>query len=505
MTEDPVAGARAGRGRKASWRRLLLLALLAEGALLAGLVHDEITWSGNESTRLATVERLLESGTFAIDGSPIQTVDRVRIGGRFYSDKPLLLTVWLATVAWPLHRALDLSFAADGNLIVWMLTCLGVTSFSLLLTALFAARLRRSGAGAGVALALGVAAVLTTWVVTFGTTINNHTPAAALVFALLLLLEREQEQRRPAGLGLPFAAGLLAATVAAIEIPTGAVFAAAAAGVLAARRRRRALPALLAFAGGAALVALAVAAIDLVAYGHALPAYLVPGAFDFPGNIHTTAAAGLHRPESVPRYLFALTFGERGVFLHQPALLLAFAFLWSERRRLGSVEIASALAVCVLVAFYATRTGDLGGWAYGFRFLVPVIPVLFWWASRWMLAGGRVRRLAFAGLAVAGLATSWIGTWNPWPVVYEGAATAPGAVEHHVRSPLLANVLVRGFERGADGAAFRLLFEHYGRRVSLGYLHKALVNLRREHLLPRLVALARDTRPSAPPPSPPPR
>ena len=68
---------------------------------------------------------------------------------------------------------------------------------------------------------------------------------------------------------------------------------------------------------------------------------------------------------------------------------------------------------------------------------------------------------------------------NPWPVSYEGVATAPQAVEYHVRSPFLANLLVRSYERSPDNALFRWLAEDvYGMDVAVSYIATEFTNRR---------------------------
>jgi hypothetical protein len=67
--------------------------------LLAALLtrHGPVSW--NDSSRMATIDSLVERHTFAIDGSSIQTGDKYRYNGKFYSDKPAMLAVVGAGVA----------------------------------------------------------------------------------------------------------------------------------------------------------------------------------------------------------------------------------------------------------------------------------------------------------------------------------------------------------------------------------------------------------------------
>lgn len=486
----------AGAGT-ASWaaRSGVVVVFALEALLLAALTQGEVTQAGNDASRWATVERLVEAGTFSIDGASFQTVDRVRIGDRFYSDKPPLLSCWMAALYAPLHWVGGLSFRSDARLLLWTLVVVGIGTLSLLLSVGFYLRLRQEGAGRGMALLLGVAVVATTWILSYGTTLNNHTPAALLGFGLYWLVER---CRSTAGGGLAVIAGLTAGTLLGLEIPTGlALFAAGAAALLAGRplRWRRAAQ----YSGAFTVVALLLGALNLAAHGSVLPAYMVPGAYDFLGNIHTRALAGLHTPSDVTAYLGAITFGGRGLFSHMPVLALGVGFLWVARRRLPATDLSFALAVLALVLFYGTRTGDLGGWAYGFRFLIPIVPLLFWWASRLVTSvdrsgaawlDPRPRRALVGGLLAVGLLTSLAGATNPWPVAYEDAASHPRAVEQQVRAPFFANLLVWSFVNDQEWLLEPLAQRLYGRKLAVEYLAVSLQNLERTDLLPRLRALA---------------
>ena len=286
-------------------------------------------------------------------------------------------------------------------------------------------------------------------------------------------------------------AGLVAGALLAIEIPTGGIFFLVGLLALASDRRPERRVTLLRYGLGFGIVTLSMALVNLFAYGYPLDAYLVPGSFAFDESIHAAGAAGLRRPDNLPAYLFHLTLGQRGVFSHMPFLLLALGYLVTRRGTLPRLDRLAAAGILVLWVFYGTQTGIYGGWAYGFRFLVPVIPLLFWWSTLWVLESPRAWRTGVAVvLLVVGLVTSWVGTGNPWPVAYEGVATRPGAIEDEVRSPLLSNLLVWSFERNPRGALFERLSTHYGRPVTLGYLEAELWNRRRPDARERLLRLA---------------
>src|SRR5262249_19665936 len=71
------------------------LVFLAALAVAAASARDH-AGGWNDGSRLAAAESLVDRGTWAIDGSAFVTMDKLRIGGRFYSDKPPVPNLLLA-------------------------------------------------------------------------------------------------------------------------------------------------------------------------------------------------------------------------------------------------------------------------------------------------------------------------------------------------------------------------------------------------------------------------
>lgn len=85
------------------------------------------------------------------------------------------------------------------------------------------------------------------------------------------------------------------------------------------------------------------------------------------------------------------------------ALLVPFGCLalWRAGRRL---ELASLVLPCVVWLLVYSAWQGLGGWAWGPRFLVPILPLVTILAALAVHRSGAAARVAFAGLAIAGLA-----------------------------------------------------------------------------------------------------
>jgi hypothetical protein len=479
----PAAVARLSSARGA-W---LLVAVLVPILLLTS--KREVTKAGNETSRLAVVESLVDHGTFVIDGSRFSTFDKVKIRGRFYSDKPLLLSVGLAGVYWLLCHLSGLGFEHSYGATLQLLTFLGIGGFSLLLALLCYGRLRQAGASPALSWLASAAAVLSTWVLSYGTTINNHTPAAAVLFALEWTLEGalSTSEEPHARISRFCAAGALAGVLFDFELATGAIFFAAGLATIAATRPGTKAP-VIAYVAGFTGPLLLMLLLELIAHGSIIPAYLAAGGQSFRGNIHSDSVAGLRQPGNALWYLFEITLGHRGIISYMPALIFALPALGPRTTGPSRMHWSWTSAFLIVILFYATRTGDFGGWAYGFRFLIPVLPLLLYRAVLWLLVHrtGRLE-LAFAAALCVGLLTSVVGAYNPWPVVYEGASTAEGAVEDDIRNPFFANLLCMSFELAPKSALTAALIDRiYGAKRSRKYLLLAYDSVRRPDLIERV-------------------
>jgi protein-S-isoprenylcysteine O-methyltransferase Ste14 len=76
------------------WHSLIIFGvILALWMVQTKTIHQ----SWNESSRLATIEALVEHGTWRIDASPYahQTGDKMLLDGHYYSEKPPLFAAIL--------------------------------------------------------------------------------------------------------------------------------------------------------------------------------------------------------------------------------------------------------------------------------------------------------------------------------------------------------------------------------------------------------------------------
>lgn len=363
---------------------------------------------------------------YDIDPLAFNTIDRVRIGGHYYSEKApgtayAALPVVLAAspfvtldelkqrprlAEWLLH----LATAASAGL----LSALAAVAFRRLLSLLQPSRSHRSSWLITSSIFLG------TPLFVYSTVLFGHAIAAAwLVIGLYAGLEAARA--RTGGTGHALLGSLALGLAVLTEYPAVLPAAAIAVGVLAMARRPGRL-----LVTGAPAALLPVGLLML----HQYAAYGSPFTVGYGKLGGTQFATGMSRgffgiglPD--PAAAVQLLFGAyRGLFVYAPvvaAAALGFMF-WPRvlRRRLAPALLAGAAALWLAIASY---TYWQGGPAFGPRHLVPAIPLLgvgfaFWPRRRpW---NGALALLALVSVVVnlVGTATTpFVSEYIPDPIV----------------------------------------------------------------------------------------
>ena len=92
-------------------------------AFFALLTHDSAFLSGNDASRLAQIESLVDHGQGNIDASRYRwTKDRVTIDGKNYSNKPPLLAIAGAAAYAVIKPATGIGFGSDEPRTIYWLT-----------------------------------------------------------------------------------------------------------------------------------------------------------------------------------------------------------------------------------------------------------------------------------------------------------------------------------------------------------------------------------------------
>jgi hypothetical protein len=377
------------------------------------------THSWQEESRMATVQALVEQGTFIIDHTEFnRTGDKVFINEHFYSDKTPLLSVAAAGAYAVLHNVLGLTldpticvpdedaaacraFTSTGTRFTafYWLTLIFIGGSASLLVVLFWRALLAAGASGTLATALAVALGLASPLAPYSIVFAGHVPAALCLFAGFYLLMKTSGLEALAGLGntlasvpakvstpwrsgwLLFWAGLLISLSANIDLML-AIFIVAFGLWIMFTRWRMIFP----YALGAGIPFAISAAINYWAAGTIVPLYFDPKAYDFVGTVLNTTVGGTNGFYSLEfglRYTYDMFVGQRGLFSFTPMLIFAFvgmvvAFKQHRQRGLIVAVVGGSLA---FAAYLILRTDNFGGLAWGTRWFVPLVPV-WWYYSR---------------------------------------------------------------------------------------------------------------------------
>ncbi|MBI4788586.1 MAG: hypothetical protein HY782_16260 [Chloroflexi bacterium] len=330
--------------------------------------------SWNDISRIAGIESLVERGTWAIDDSPWVelTEDKIFLNGQFYSDKmPMLSFLGVAPYA-VLRYALGASLAPDCRVCAypWLSAILVALPAAVMLW-LFYDLARRNNAPVGIALIGTLALGLGTMIFPYALVFNNHVPTAASVFASYYLLTRAPSSR-----GALLTAGLLATLAVAIDV-LSAIIALSLVGIALARARAQ----FAYFVIGAAIPIVVTAILDYQIAQTLLPPYFLPEGYNYPGAAAAVTVGGLGTPDDYAAYAFRMFLGGKGLFAYNPLLLFAVAgatvVALNRKHTLWIEGIATAANFVVWSLFLATQTGNYGGTAYGERWFIVAIPILF--------------------------------------------------------------------------------------------------------------------------------
>ncbi len=396
--------------------------------------------SANDRSRWAAAAALLTEGTFAIDHIMVRpgwnTIDKVSHYGRdgkqhFYSSKPPWISVVLAGQTWVVERVVRTRLLEHPHLVGRIVIWLNNGPLMLLwswLAVLLAARWGETSFGRLFVIA---AATWGTLLTPFGSTINNHLPAAVATLAAFYCLLRVWYDGQTAWYYF-FVAGLAAALAAACEMPAVAFLAGVCAALLIRSPRSFvlfALPPIL-------LVAIAYFGINFWAHGTWRPPYTIRVAgddwtgsnwYNYPGSYWLDGqrrGVDIGEP-SVARYAWHCLVGHHGLFSLTPLWLLSAwgVVLLFRRKQYASVLAIAGLTIACLVFYVLLRPPierNYGGVSCGLRWLLWLVPL---WLYALLPAAdrlgqsttGRVVTLLLLGVSIFSAIYPGLNPWtHPW-------------------------------------------------------------------------------------------
>ena len=371
--------------------------IIVVGALLIAVLGARpYVDSWNDGSRLASVEALVDQHTWAIDDSifvkvPPQdelnpygpevvpsssgTMDKLLVGGRFYSDKPPVLTLYLAGIYWVAQKLTGLTAAHDPHVFIYLLTVMsaGLGYVAGVLCIWFLAL--RLGLSENTAFLVTMSFGLATVAPVYSREVNNHIMQLTAFAAIFLLASLPR--KRVALIGL------LVGVAYTLDLGIGPVLVLSTLIYVCIKRRNL---------RSTALCALGM--LPFIALHHWLnyriggtfePANANPLFFDYPGSPFSAEnMTGVWAHDSVwdmIQYAGGLLLGRHGFLLYNlPLLLIPFGAVSAWRAFPAQrAELLFAALVCVgSWVLYTLGSNNYSGSASSIRWFVPLlVPAYF--------------------------------------------------------------------------------------------------------------------------------
>ena len=364
----------------------------------------------NDASRLATIESLVERGTFCIDGSRYSTIDKIPTPSGSVSNKSQLFSVILSGAYYVLHKA-GLTFGRFEDIAIRSLILVGVSiPFLATIAGLRLLLLSRKIATStrNVTLFFFALGSLNT---AYASTLNNHVPAAAAATWAIALLFRNNEGCASTSKGKLFASGFLFGLSIAIDQVAGFLTVPIALLVLLRFRRSDALT----FGLVCAVPCIVGIAVQFGSTGTFFPAFRPEWIRDM-GDSYWSHPIGIDAKED-PVWIKCVnyTIGHHGLFLVCPVIVSGIVYSFRRGKEPskddGVLCCGSFLTILGVVLFGARY----GGVCYGPRFMIVIVPLLF------LFVGMALDRLTtwrgkgvYHLLGLAGVVQSSILCRNPW-------------------------------------------------------------------------------------------
>jgi hypothetical protein len=376
------------------------------GALVVAIVSAQPRAGGsNDGSRLAAVESLVDYHTLAIDDSifvrlpsetapPRQqpyeersedldngTIDRIKVGDHFYSDKPYVPSLYLAGCYWVLQWATGLRACERADWFCYLMTLLS-SGLAYVVSVWCIYRMARIvGLSLNLQLLLTGSFALCTMALPYCQYVNSHILLLAVASALVLILAAEAQAAdgtQTAPWRRALALGALAGLGYAIEQGVGQLlwgwtFLAV---VYHWGWRSRAVPLFL-LAGLPWMILHHIVNYNIG--GTFQPANAVPAYFDYPGtSFNETNMTGRWTHESVRHflgYLVGLWISDRGFLcFNLPLCVLLVGAMRLYRSRVGDwVTVWGAVWALTTYLLYAVLSSNFSGGCLSVRWFLPFL------------------------------------------------------------------------------------------------------------------------------------
>ena len=424
------------------------------------LCKTEVSMAGMEASRLAVVEAVADQGVFHIENTHFKTVDKIVRNNHIYSDKPITLSWCAAQVSKIITLFSGKDFSSSYNFMIYMMNMIfGCGVNALCFVWLFRYLCRTSRGSMRMKFLFAMLCCCGSWMFSFMTIFSNHVPAALAVTGIMISLDK---YRRKQDVRAAVWSGVASGVLFTLDMVAGAVFlvTSALSVLVTSDKEKRWKNAVCCGAAGGGVVLLSVL-LNFVAYGTVFPLYVVSGGTYSPGTDNKSHII----------YFLETLFTNRGLFSYQPVLLLVFPAVWYMRKKLAFNDMIMLISTGAVTVMYIVITNEFGGFAYGFRYLICIIPVLMYYTFRFVLERKSTRLTAAAvTLGVIGIIPAFVGAYEPMCVAFEGYRSPSGHFTRNIRSTFMSNLLAMSYESAPESFLTEKLIERYGKKDSFLYL-----------------------------------
>ena len=381
-----------------------ILIVLIIGLVLFYTRFEAISW--NDRSRFATINALVTNHNFIIEHVYFTTGDKVFINGHFYSDKPPLFSVLAAVPFFFLHLV-GFNFSHNPALLTFitavLVMFLPLCGFFWLLYYWCKHNLKKLEDKFLLLDVLFLAAG--TALLPFTTQLNNHLPTAILLGVAVLIFYYRPVWRSSSLVLMGACLGL----TTTFDLSAGFVLALFGLLLLVNLYKEdfglnKKIKSIFIF-GAVALIPIFIhCLVNIQITGDVWPGSMHPEFFNYPSSQFTDAnltGAGFAVSSFWDwlKYLWLLTFGERGFFLHNPVILLGFILTIINLKKVVNknwwYNLFVLISTIVIILYYSLFGKGGGGGAYSVRWFIVFIPLFFPIILQWLEDGVWRRKLLY--------------------------------------------------------------------------------------------------------------
>lgn len=388
--------------------------------LIVALITKPFSYGDNEGSRYNTIRAIVETHSLSWNDvlNAYKTGDKIVVDGKIYSDKPPLFALVSAIVYFVLYKfGILLSESQFTVTLVLKIIMNGVTTAILLILFYRETKIILEEKKAFLlALILGFGTLL----FSYATSLNNHTMTALFLFwAFTLTLKYWRTKTTNF-----FLLGLFLGIVAGLDLITGLLFLFVLVLPLLLQNHPTKTAFMLLAIGWLLPMSIYMYANYTIIGNPVLPAYAFPQYFNYEGSWQNSSnLPGFYNHQTLWDllvYSFHMTFGARGLFSYAPVLLFGLFFLGKSAFQKKEIQNLAVFAgILFVISYFCLYTSNYGGSSYGARYLLPLTPILLYYASP-IFAEKKSVRYLFYGAVVLSVVVAFVGALNPWINHYPG-------------------------------------------------------------------------------------